>query len=89
MLDLDRVALGANLPLPLLELDLELRQPRFTLVERGRSDGELLFGAHAVAVGLGLLLQTQPERLLPAPRSVQLGLEPADVRADGERLAFP
>src|SRR5690242_1323917 len=89
MLGLDRLALVADAPLALLELDLELGQLRLALVERRRPVRELLLGADVHVVGLGALLQLLAQLGLTPLRRLELGAEGLHVRTDDglERVA--
>src|SRR5262245_29424284 len=62
VLGLDRLALVADPPLALLELDLELGQLRLALVESRRAVGELLLRADVLVVGFRSLLQLLAQR---------------------------
>src|SRR5262249_43903421 len=70
VLALDHLALVADAPLALLQLDLELGQLRLALVQRRGAVHELLLGADVLLVGLGALLQLVPQRGLALLRGV-------------------
>jgi hypothetical protein len=57
VLGLDRLALVADAPLALLQLDLELGQLRLALVQGEGAVGELLLGADVLLVDMRALLQ--------------------------------
>src|SRR5919201_2752350 len=83
VLGLDRLALVADAPLPLLELDLELGEPGFALVERRGTVRELLLGAHVLVVGLGPHLQLVAQGGLSGVRRLELEPECLEVGVDG------
>ena len=82
VLGLDHVALVADAPLALLQLDLELGQLRLALVQGHGAVRELLLGADVLVVGVRALLQLVAQCGLAGLRCLELVPEGLHVRAD-------